>query len=269
MLSGNFCGSKSRDWIFGGLNFGPGIFWGFVWSPNDFFGFWFLPPFDHPCHLKSPSPQGFCDSYYSNQIGCLKPFRNHLFPLLSIVITTHPPGHRKLLMSSSRPRAIMALERSPWGDPLLLVRDIASSRRSDSGVRHEVREREKHLPHPSLQCRRILGGRNLVRVRIVVAAIMVLSRAKTFTRPKKTPALQANHTPSLFFFLLTTLSPWKIKDTCFTACQYLVGVYKRSRLQDRSQFFFSFFFWTFHARTAKRTWSARYAQCLENKFCRL
>ena len=30
MLSGNFCGSKSRHWIFGGLNFGPGIFWGFV-----------------------------------------------------------------------------------------------------------------------------------------------------------------------------------------------------------------------------------------------
>ena len=215
MLSGNFCGSESRHWIFGGLNFGPGIFWGFVWSPKDFFGFWFLPPFDHPCHLKSPSPQGFCDRYYSNQIGCLKPFRNHLFPLLSIVITTHPPGHRKLLMSSSRPRAIMALDRSPWGDPLLLVRDIASSRRSDSGVRHEVREREKHLPHPSLQCRRILGGRNLVRVRIVVAAIMVLLRAKTFTRPKKTPALQANHTPSLFFFSAHNSFPMKNKRHLF------------------------------------------------------
>ena len=89
----------------------------------------------------------------------------------------------------------------------------------------------------SLQCRRILGGRNLVhvRVRIVVAAIfdfmtleegrkntlllslpadspplptpfdlphfllssgsfnMALSRAKTFARPKKTPALQTSH----------------------------------------------------------------------------
>ena len=30
MLSGNFCGSESRHWIFGGLNFGPGIFGGFV-----------------------------------------------------------------------------------------------------------------------------------------------------------------------------------------------------------------------------------------------
>ena len=62
-----------------------------------------------------------------------------------------------------------------------------------------------------------MGGRNLVRVRIVVAAIMKLSRAKTLARPKKTPALQANHTPSLFFFLLATLSPRKIKYTCFTA----------------------------------------------------
>ena len=30
MLSGNFCGSESRHCIFGGLNFGPGIFVGFV-----------------------------------------------------------------------------------------------------------------------------------------------------------------------------------------------------------------------------------------------
>ena len=103
-----------------------------------------------------------------------------------------------------------------------------------------------------------MGGRNLVRVRIVVAAIMELSRAKTFGRPKKTPALQANHTPlAVFFFLLATLSPRKIKYACFTACQYLVGVYKRSRPQNRSQFFF---FCTFHASTAKRTWNARYAQ---------
>ena len=94
------------------------------------------------------------------------------------------------------------------GHDCLLVRvDIARFRGSDSGVRHEVREREKHLPHPSLQCRRILGGQNLVRVRIVVAATMVLSRAKTFARPKKTPALQANHTPSLFFFFCSHLFP--------------------------------------------------------------
>ena len=33
-----------------------GIFWGInVWS-SDFFGFWFLPPFDHHCHLKSGVP---------------------------------------------------------------------------------------------------------------------------------------------------------------------------------------------------------------------
>ena len=56
----NFYGSEFRHGIFWGLNFGPGILLGFVWSPRDVFGFWFLPPFDHPCHLKSgptsPSP---------------------------------------------------------------------------------------------------------------------------------------------------------------------------------------------------------------------
>ena len=30
-----------------------GFFGGFVWSPREFFWFWFLPPFDDPCHLKS------------------------------------------------------------------------------------------------------------------------------------------------------------------------------------------------------------------------
>ena len=50
------------------IGFFWGIFWGFVWSPKDFFGFWFLPPFDHPCHLKCPSPLGFCNRYYSNKI---------------------------------------------------------------------------------------------------------------------------------------------------------------------------------------------------------
>ena len=30
MLSGSFCGPESRHWIFRGLNFGPGIVWGFV-----------------------------------------------------------------------------------------------------------------------------------------------------------------------------------------------------------------------------------------------
>ena len=28
----------------------------FVWSSRDFFGFWFFPPFNHPCHLKSGIP---------------------------------------------------------------------------------------------------------------------------------------------------------------------------------------------------------------------
>ena len=47
----------------------------------------------------------------------------------------------------------------------------------------------------SLQCRRILGGRNLVRVRnIVVAAIfdfMTWHFREQIVRSKKTPALQA------------------------------------------------------------------------------
>ena len=43
-------------WDFWGLNFGPGIFLGFVWNPRDFLGFWFLLPFDHPRHLKSGVP---------------------------------------------------------------------------------------------------------------------------------------------------------------------------------------------------------------------
>ena len=40
----------------GGLNFCPRFFGGFVWSPRDFFGFLFLPPFEHPCLLKSGVP---------------------------------------------------------------------------------------------------------------------------------------------------------------------------------------------------------------------
>ena len=54
----NFYGSEIRHGIFGGvkINVSPGIFLSFVWSPRDFFGFWFLPPFDHHCHLKSGVP---------------------------------------------------------------------------------------------------------------------------------------------------------------------------------------------------------------------
>ena len=44
-------------WKFGmkflGVTFWSRDFWGFVWSPRDFLGFWVLPPFDHPCLLKS------------------------------------------------------------------------------------------------------------------------------------------------------------------------------------------------------------------------
>ena len=42
----------------GGLHFCPRFLGGFVWGPRDFFGILYLPPFDHPCRLKSgvPSP---------------------------------------------------------------------------------------------------------------------------------------------------------------------------------------------------------------------
>ena len=59
--SGNFYGSEIRHGIFWGLNFGPGIFWVlFKAHARDFLGFLFLPPFNHPCHLKSgvPAPPG-------------------------------------------------------------------------------------------------------------------------------------------------------------------------------------------------------------------
>ena len=54
--SGNFYGSEIRRGIFLGLNFGSGILGGFVWSTRDFLGVLFLPPFYHPCHLKSGVP---------------------------------------------------------------------------------------------------------------------------------------------------------------------------------------------------------------------
>ena len=38
-----FTALKFSMGFLGGLNFGPGIF----------LGYWFLPPFNHPCHLKS------------------------------------------------------------------------------------------------------------------------------------------------------------------------------------------------------------------------
>ena len=60
--SGNFYGSEIRHGIFWGLNIGPGIFWVlFKAHARDFLGFLFLPPFNHPCHLKSgvPAPPDF------------------------------------------------------------------------------------------------------------------------------------------------------------------------------------------------------------------
>ena len=51
ILSENFYGSEIRHGIFLVINVGPGSFGGFVGSAWDFFGFWFLPPFDHPCHF--------------------------------------------------------------------------------------------------------------------------------------------------------------------------------------------------------------------------
>ena len=54
--------------FFGGLMFGPVILLGFVGSPRDFLGVDFLPPFDHPRHLKSglppfPPPRGALSLY--------------------------------------------------------------------------------------------------------------------------------------------------------------------------------------------------------------
>ena len=48
MLSGNFLrhGNSARDFL--GVKFWSRYFW----------GFWYFPLFDHPCHLKSPSPPG-------------------------------------------------------------------------------------------------------------------------------------------------------------------------------------------------------------------
>ena len=101
-------------------------------------------------------------------------------------------------------------------DPLLLVRvDIACSRRSDTGVLYEVGEREK--------------------------------KNKEDER-----AVTPNHTPSLFCcccccccFLSAHISfPTKKKIHNFTACQQLLGFFKRNRLQNRSQYFFFFALFT-------------------------
>ena len=48
---------RNSSWDFFGINFLSRDFSsGFGGSPRDFVWFLFLPPFDHPCHLKSHSP---------------------------------------------------------------------------------------------------------------------------------------------------------------------------------------------------------------------
>ena len=76
-LSGNFYGPKIRHGIFRALNFVPGIFGGFIWSPRDFWGCSFLPPLEHPCHLKSgiphpPPPWGDQHEISPRNINALK-----------------------------------------------------------------------------------------------------------------------------------------------------------------------------------------------------
>ena len=39
-----------------GVKFLSKVFWGFCLKPQGFFGFLYLPPFDHPCLLKSGVP---------------------------------------------------------------------------------------------------------------------------------------------------------------------------------------------------------------------
>ena len=52
-----FLSRKFGKGFFGGLSFGPGIFWGVsLEALGIFFWFWFLPPFNHPHHLKSGVP---------------------------------------------------------------------------------------------------------------------------------------------------------------------------------------------------------------------
>ena len=43
-------------WDFLGVNFWSRDFFGFDGSAGDYFRFWFLPPLDHPCHMKAGVP---------------------------------------------------------------------------------------------------------------------------------------------------------------------------------------------------------------------
>ena len=57
LLPGNFYGSEIWHGFFGGLNSGPGFFFFVLFflfeALRVFLGFDPVPPFDHPCHLKS------------------------------------------------------------------------------------------------------------------------------------------------------------------------------------------------------------------------
>ena len=64
---GNFYGSEIRHAIFWGLRFGPRNFGGFVSSP--------IPPFDHPCYLKSGVPPG----HQNGMVEYLRSFHRHHF----------------------------------------------------------------------------------------------------------------------------------------------------------------------------------------------
>ena len=52
---GNFYGFEIWHEIFWVLNFGLGVFW-ILFKALGIFGVSFLPPFNHPCHLKSRVP---------------------------------------------------------------------------------------------------------------------------------------------------------------------------------------------------------------------
>ena len=48
--------AHSSSGYFYSSEIGYGIPWRVKFWSRDFFGFWFLPPFNHPCHLKSGVP---------------------------------------------------------------------------------------------------------------------------------------------------------------------------------------------------------------------
>ena len=52
MLFKNFKAQKFSMGFFGGVKLWSRDFFGFVGIARDFFGFGFLPPFEHPYHLK-------------------------------------------------------------------------------------------------------------------------------------------------------------------------------------------------------------------------